>query len=119
MARDADINAMIAGIDLRRELGASDAFKDLHKSEVMPGNLSRSDMVKLVRQSTTTYFHPTRTCKMGIDDESVVAPELRVYGIENIRIADASIMPNVTSGNTNAPSVMIGEKSAELLQQAR
>lgn len=54
---------------------------------------------------------------MGIDAESVVDPELRVYGIENLRIADASIMPNITTGNTNAPSVMIGEKCAELIQQ--
>jgi choline dehydrogenase len=117
MACDADINAMLVAIDLCREMGASDAFKDLRKSEVMPGKRSRAEMIEFIRQGATTYFHPTSTCKMGIDAESVVDPELRVYGIDNLRIADASIMPNVTTGNTNAPSVMIGEKCAEMIQQ--
>lgn len=117
MACDADINAMLVGIEMCREMGASDAFKDLRKNEVMPGKLSRSDMIEFIRNGATTYFHPTSTCKMGIDAESVVDPELRVYGIENLRIADASIMPNITTGNTNAPSVMIGEKCAEMIQQ--
>ena len=81
----------------------------------MPGKLSRSEMVEFIRASTTTYFHPTSTCKMGIDAESVVNHELKVYGVEGLRVADASIMPTVTSGNTNAPSVMIGEKAAEMI----
>ena len=70
---------------------------------------------RFIRNSATTYFHPTSTCKMGIDAESVVDPRLQVYGVEGLRVADASIMPNVTSGNTNAPCVMIGEKAAELI----
>ena len=119
MACDADINAMLFGIELCREMGASDALKDLRKSEVMPGSLSRSEMIEFIRQGATTYFHPTSACKMGIDAESVVDPELRVYGIENLRIADASIMPDITTGNTNAPSVMIGEKRAEMIQASQ
>lgn len=115
MSRDADINAMLAAIDLCREMGASDAFADLRKAEVMPGPLARNEMINFVRNGATTYFHPTSTCKMGIDQDAVVDPELRVYGIENLRVADASIMPNVTSGNTNAPSIMIGEKCADLI----
>ena len=115
MACDADINAMLAAIELCREMGASDAFAEIRKREVMPGNLSRTEMIEFIRQGATTYFHPTSTCKMGIDAESVVNPELQVYGIEGLRIADASIMPNVTTGNTNAPSVMIGEKAAEMI----
>ena len=115
MACDGDINAMLAAIDLCREMGASQAFDEFRKKEVMPGKLGRNEMIEFIRQSATTYFHPTSTCKMGIDEESVVDPQLRVYGIEGLRIADASIMPNVTTGNTNAPTVMIGEKCAELI----
>jgi choline dehydrogenase len=115
MACDADINAMLAAIDLCREMGASAAFAEFRQREVLPGKRSRTEMIEFIRQGATTYFHPTSTCKMGMDAESVVDPTLRVYGIENLRIADAAIMPRVTSGNTNAPSVMIGEKCAELI----
>jgi len=115
MARDADINAMLFAIDLCRKMGASAAFNDLRLREVMPGPLGRSEMIEFIRMGATTYFHPTSTCKMGIDDESVVDPQLRVYGIDGLRVADASIMPTVTSGNTNAPSVMIGEKLSSLV----
>ena len=115
MARDADTKAMIVAIELCREMGASNAFAEFRKREIMPGNLGRSEMIEFTRSAVTTYFHPTGTCKMGIDAESVVSPELQVYGIDGLRIADASVMPNVTSGNTNAPSVMIGEKASTLL----
>ncbi len=115
MDRQADIEAALVAIDICREMGASDAFAEFRKREIMPGNLNRSNMIEFIRQGATTYFHPTSTCKMGTDAESVVDPQLRVYGIEGLRIADASIMPNVTTGNTNAPSVMIGEKAAEMI----
>ena len=72
-------------------------------------------MVEFARRAVSTYFHPTGTCKMGVDDQAVVDPSLRVYGVTGLRVADASIMPSVTTGNTNAPSVMIGEKAAELI----
>ena len=72
-------------------------------------------MIEFVRLGTSTYFHPTSSCKMGVDDEAVVDPELRVHGVEGLRVADASIMPFVTTGNTNAPSIMIGEKAAEVI----
>ena len=62
-------------------------------------------------------FHPTSTCKMGIDPMAVVDPELRVHGVEGLRVADASIMPTVISGNTNAATIMIGEKAADLVRQ--
>lgn len=115
LSRDADIQAMLAAVELCRNIGASDAFAAFRAREIMPGPLSRSEMIDFIRNSVSTYFHPTSTCKMGTSPMCVVDPQLRVYGIDGLRIADASIMPNVTSGNTNAPSVMIGEKAAELL----
>ena len=116
MSCDADINAMLVAMDLCREMGASDAFAELRKREVMPGKLGRGEMIEFIRQGATTYFHPTSTCKMGIDRQAVVDPQLRVYGVEGLRVADASVMPSVTSGNTNAPTIMIAEKAAEILR---
>ncbi len=113
MAQDADIKAMLVAIEICREMGASSVFNEFNKREIMPGSLARNEMIEFIRNSASTYFHPTGTCKMGIDEAAVVDPDLRVYGISNLRIADASIMPSVTSGNTNAPSVMIGEMLAE------
>jgi len=116
MSRDADIEAMLASIELTRALGASEAFDEFRLREVMPGPLPRNEMIEFIRESATTYFHPTSTCKMGLGDDAVVDPRLRVYGIDGLRIADASIMPDVTSGNTNAPTVMIGEQAARFIQ---
>jgi choline dehydrogenase len=69
-----------------------------------------------VKQVAETTYHPVGTCKMGIDPMAVVDAQLRVHGIGGLRIADASIMPTLTSGNTNAPSIMIGEKAADMVQ---
>jgi choline dehydrogenase len=68
-----------------------------------------------VRRTAITYHHQVGTCKMGVDEVAVVDPELRVYGVDGLRVADASVMPFVTSGNTHAPTVMIGERAAELV----
>ena len=115
MACDGDIEAMLVAIELCREMGRSDAFAPFRRQEVMPGDLSRNDMIEFIRMSTTTCFHPVGTCKMGIDADAVVDPSLKVRGIQGLRVADASIMPTVTCGNTNAPTVMIGEKAAEMI----
>ena len=112
---DADINALLFAIELCRDMGASSAFSEFNKREIMPGNLNRTDMIEFIRTSVSTYFHPTSTCKMGNDKLSVVDSNLKVHGIKGLRIADASIMPTVTSGNTNAPAVMIGEKAATMI----
>ncbi|MGH7583748.1 MAG: GMC family oxidoreductase [Gemmatimonadales bacterium] len=115
---DADLDALLFGIDLCREIGGSKAFAALRKREVMPGKLNRKEMIAFVRQAVTTYFHPAGSCRMGTDPMCVVDPELRVHGVEGLRVADASIMPRVTTGNTNAPSVMIGEKASDLIRAA-
>ncbi|MBB5161512.1 GMC family oxidoreductase [Mycobacterium sp. AZCC_0083] len=78
-----------------------------------------ADWEQYVRQTVVPSYHPVGTCKMGIDDLAVVDPELRVHGIQNLRVADASVMPRITRGNTNAPSMMIGERAAELILGAR
>ena len=70
-----------------------------------------------VRQTAVTIYHPTGTCKMGTDEMSVVNPSLKVRGVDCLRVADASIMPKITSGNTNTPAIMIGEKASDLILQ--
>jgi choline dehydrogenase len=87
--------------------------------EYQPGSSVRTDEQLLEHAKNTggTVFHPTSTCKMGVDPMAVVDPELRVHGIESLRVVDASIMPTVVSGNTNAATIMIGEKAADLVRQ--
>ena len=77
------------------------------------------DFLNVARRYAQTIYHPTSTCRMGIDKKAVVDPQLRVHGIQNLRIADASIMPAIVSGNTNAPAIMIGEKAADMILAAR
>jgi choline dehydrogenase len=86
------------------------------KREVMPGNLKGAELENFIRDATITTWHQTCTARMGRDAMSVVDANLKVYGIENLRIADGSIMPRVTTGNTMAPCVIIGERAAEILR---
>ena len=81
--------------------------------------VSDEDILEWVRNTATTIYHPAGTCKMGSDDQAVVDARLRVRGIEGLRVADCSIMPEIVSGNTNAPAIMIGEKASDLILQDR
>jgi len=110
-----DLKAAIACVQLCREIGNSAALRSFTKREVTPGNLKGAALANFVRDSVLTYWHQTCTAKMGCDSMSVVDGNLKVYGIENLRIADGSIMPRVTTGNTMAPCVIIGERAAEIL----
>lgn len=113
-----DVAAAFASVDLCRALGNSDAFNGLIKREVVPGPQEKRAMEQFIRNSAVTYWHPCCTAKMGRDAMSVVDHQLRVYGTENLRIADASIMPRITVGNTMAPCVVIGERAADLILAA-
>jgi choline dehydrogenase len=111
-----DLKALIACVDLCREIGNSAALRPFTKREVMPGDLKGAALGRFIRDAVITYSHETCTAKMGRDARSVVDGQLRVYGIDHLRIADGSIMPRVTTGNTMAPCIIIGERAAEILR---
>lgn len=114
---DFDIQTMISGIRLTRDVIAQKAFDKYRGNELAPGPEADTDaeLTKWLRATAMTTFHPVGTAKMGNDPMAVVDAKLKVRGIEGLRVADASIMPVISSGNTNAPSIMIGEKCAEFI----
>ena len=106
------------GLKLTRKIVMeSETFKKYKPEEYRPGIdiNDNEELVKAGSDYTQTIFHPVGTCKMGQDDMAVVDEKLRVIGIKNLRVIDASIMPNITSGNTNAPTIMIAEKGADMI----
>jgi len=114
---EADLESLEAAVDLCRRIGGSPALRDWGVEERYPGPAvtTGEDVRQYVRDTAITYHHQVGTCKMGTDAAAVVDPTLRVRGVEGLRVADASVMPTVTTGNTNAPSVMIGERAAEFV----
>ena len=109
---------MIKAFKQSRRVFAAAAFDDYRGIELAPGEDVQSDkqIEQFIRERAETIYHPVGSCKMGIDAMAVVDPELKVHGIAGLRIADASVMPRLIGGNTNAPSIMIGEKCADLVQ---
>lgn len=112
-----DVDAMIRGVRLARKLAEQPALKPYIAEEVVPGAAVRSDeqVIEDIRNRGVSNLHPVGTCRMGTGPDAVVDPRLRVHGIRGLRVADASIMPLVVGGNTNAPSIMIGEKCAAMV----
>lgn len=112
----ADVATLIAGIRKARELAATPSLGAFSAGERAPG-LDKDDaaLEEFVRTHCSTVWHPAGTCKMGVDPMAVVDPSLKVIGVQGLRVADASVMPNVVSGNTHAACVMIGEKCADLI----
>ena len=110
LSEPADVERLLVSVKTCRELlGNTSAFDDWNAGkEVFPGPKATSDedLKSYIRRAAATYHHQVGTCRMGIDGMAVVDPELRVYGVEGLRVADASIMPSVTSGNTNAPTII-------------
>jgi choline dehydrogenase len=118
LAEDEDLQALAASVRQCREIGGASALADgWGARELYPGPDVDDDasLLDYVRRTVITYHHQVGTCKMGVDDLAVVDPTLRVHGVEGLVVADASIMPRVTTGNTNAPTIMIGEKAADFL----
>ncbi len=116
LGTDFDLKATIRAIELARELGRQRAFDDMLDEELIPGpKATAADIEEFARLSTTSFGHGTGACKIGVDDMAVVDPQLRVRGIEGLRVADSSVMPRVPTGPTNAPSFMVGGKAARLI----
>jgi len=113
-----DLKALVAGVELCREIGNSPALRPFLKQEVVPGNVKGPALENYLRNTAISWWHQTCTAKMGRDSLSVVDAKLKVYGTENLRIADGSIMPRVTTGNTMAPCVIIGERAAQAIRTA-
>ncbi len=113
-----DVRALLEAVALCRHIGNSSALRPFVRRELMPGPLAAADLEQWLRQAAGTYFHQTGTAKMGRDALAVVDGSLRVHGIQNLRIADGSVMPEITTGNTMAPCVLIGERAADLLLAA-
>jgi choline dehydrogenase len=112
-----DVTRMIDGLRLAREIGAAPALAPFRDKELFPGPGTDSDAARraYLRSTVTTFFHPVGTCRIGTDARAVVDPQLSVHGIDNLRIADASVMPSVPSGHTNASVLAIAERAAALL----
>jgi len=119
LATDTDCRTLVKGIQIARKIAQTDPLKPYITQEHAPGaDVAYDDEVATLdwaRRTAVTIYHPTGTCKMGNDDKAVVDPRLRVKGIDGLRVADASIMPTIVSGNTNAACIMIGEKAADLV----
>ncbi len=119
LATDTDCKTLVEGIRIARRIACHEPLKSLVTAEHAPGpEIADQDYAALLdwaRSTATTIYHPTGTCKMGIDPNSVVDPCLRVHGVQGLRVADCSIMPRIVSGNTNTPAIMIGEKAADMV----
>ena len=112
-----DRMAARASVQIGREVGNAAPLSAFVKREVFPGDAAMTDLDGFIRQAATTFWHPSGTAKMGRNESSVVNGDLKVHGIEGLRIADSSIMPRITTGNTMAPCVVIGERAAEILKR--
>ena len=110
-----DLDLLVRGVRLVRDILAAPAMKRLGGRELYPNDGSEAAIVRSIRATADTIYHPVGTCRMGADTAAVVDPVLRVRGIGRLRVADASIMPTLVSGNTQAPTAMIGEKAADLI----
>ena len=121
LSATADQLCAIRSVKFARQMTEMPALKPyIVREHTVCGEMKTDeDFLNVARRYAQTIYHPTSTCRMGIDKKAVVDPQLRVHGIQNLRIADASIMPAIVSGNTNAPAIMIGEKAAEMILAAR
>ena len=116
LADPADLEVLAEGSEMVREIMASSGFNGAVKEEIHPGaSLKGQELRDAILNRATSVYHGVGTCRMGVDELAVVGPDLKVRGIEGLRVCDASIMPSITGGNTNAPAIMIGERGADLV----
>ena len=118
MSHPEDWEEMRASVRLTREIFAQEAFADLRGAEIAPGKDIQTDeeIDAFVADHAESAYHPSCSCKMGSDEMSVVDEKTRVHGVEGLRVVDSSIMPTIASGNLNAPTIMIGEKAADIIR---
>lgn len=115
---ESDLEEMVKGFKKTKQLMESSIFKSMVKEDLFTANVQTDEEIReVLRDRSDTVYHPVGSCKMGVDDLAVVDARLRVYGIQNLRVVDASIMPKVVNGNTNAPAIMIAEKAADMIRQ--
>ncbi|WP_236637996.1 GMC family oxidoreductase [Mangrovicoccus ximenensis] len=115
-----DLRVLREGLRMMRDILAQPAFDGIRGEEYAPGKgvVSDAELDEYIRNDCNSVYHPVGTCKMGSDSMAVVDDELRVHGLGGLRVVDASIMPTLTSGNTNAPTIMIAEKAADMIRAA-
>ncbi|WP_439814582.1 GMC family oxidoreductase [Zavarzinia sp. CC-PAN008] len=120
LEHEEDARVLIEGVKSARQILASPIFDNYRGTEMLPGAHVQTDeqIMEFIRQTASTVFHPVGTAKMGTDPMAVVTPELKVVGLEGLRVADASVMPKLIGGNTNAPSIMIGARAADFILKA-
>jgi choline dehydrogenase len=118
LATDNDRRVMVEGLKIARRIAQTAPLSGYVVREEFPGTQVKSDaeLLEVVRQSGETVFHPTSTCRMGADERAVVDSRLRVRGLQGLRVVDASVMPAVVSGNTNAAVIAVAEKAADLIR---
>ncbi|MDQ4054813.1 MAG: FAD-dependent oxidoreductase [Actinomycetota bacterium] len=116
LADPSDLEVLAEGSEMVREIMAGAAFGGAVKEEIHPGaGLKGQELRDAILNRATSVYHGVGTCRMGVDELAVVSPDLKVRGVEGLRVCDASIMPSITGGNTNAPAIMIGERGADLV----
>ena len=117
LSTDHDVTAVVRGVEAARELGSQRAFDNLRENELIPGpNATAEEILELARLAATSFGHGVGTCKMGVDELAVVDPELRVHGLQGLRVADASVMPRIITGpGTSASTHMIAGRAAKLV----
>ncbi|MCP4978929.1 MAG: choline dehydrogenase, partial [Gammaproteobacteria bacterium] len=117
LSDERDCEVAVGGIKVARRIAEAPSLRNCVIDEYVPGRQFQTDaeLLEAARNYSQTIYHPTSTCKMGVDADAVVDPELRVHGLDGLRVVDASIMPEIVSGNTHAPTIMIAEKAADMI----
>jgi choline dehydrogenase-like flavoprotein len=117
LGEEADLEAMVAGYKTTQRLMETPALRALQTRDMFTSDVKTDDDIRnILRNRVDTVYHPVGTCKMGLDAMAVVDPKLKVHGLDGLRVVDASIMPTLIGGNTNAPTIMIGEKAADMIK---